>query len=274
MKTKREVEVLVLSDIHLGTYGCHAKELVRYLRTVQPKKIILNGDIIDIWQFSKWYWPKSHMKVIKELIKLLSNGIPIYYITGNHDDTLRKFTDFSLTNFHLIDKMVLTVGNRKAWVFHGDVFDVSIKYTKWLAKLGGKSYELLIVINSILNWFLAKLGKPKYSFSKRIKNSVKNAVKFIDDFESTAAELGIKNKFDFVICGHIHQPQNKTITTSKGSIQYLNSGDWIENLTALEFYDNQWHIYKYSEEEIDTDEEMEEVNIKDLKSAILNALAV
>src|SRR5688572_27441636 len=108
MKTHaiREIDILVLSDIHLGTYGCHAKELLKYLKTVKPKMVILNGDIIDIWQFSKKYWPKSHMKVIKKFVKYITNDIPVYYITGNHDEMLRKFTDFSLGSFHLRNELV------------------------------------------------------------------------------------------------------------------------------------------------------------------------
>ena len=53
-KKKRDVQVVVLSDIHLGTYGCHAEELLRYLKSIKPGKVILNGDIIDMWQFRKY----------------------------------------------------------------------------------------------------------------------------------------------------------------------------------------------------------------------------
>ena len=54
---KRKIEVAVISDVHLGTYGCQADELIAYLNSIQPKKLILNGDIIDIWQFKKRYFP-------------------------------------------------------------------------------------------------------------------------------------------------------------------------------------------------------------------------
>lgn len=267
---RRPIDLLVISDIHLGTYGCHAKNLVTYLKSVKPKKLILNGDIVDVWQFSKWYWPKSHMKVLKELVKMVAEGIPVYYITGNHDDVLRKFSDFSLSNFHLVDKLVLDMDGKKAWIFHGDVFDVSIRHTRWLAKLGGKGYELLIVLNRIVNGVLKMMGRPKYSFSKRIKNSVKKAVKFIGDFEKTAAQLAIQNGFDYVICGHIHQPQDRMIELPNGSVHYLNSGDWIENLTALEYYNNQWHLYRHTEEdELADDEEAGQIEMKDLHASIL-----
>lgn len=239
---------MVISDVHLGTYGCHAQELVQYLKSVQPGALVLNGDIIDIWQFSKRYWPKAHMQVLKEVVKLVAKETPVYYLTGNHDEMLRKFTDFELGNFHLIDKLVLDLDGQKTWIFHGDIFDASMIHAKWLAKLGGLGYDMLILMNSLINWVLKKLGREKMSFSKKVKNSVKRAVSYISDFEQTAAELAVEQGYDFVVCGHIHQPQMRIIVTDQGSVQYLNSGDWIENLTALEYHQGEWQIYTHPEE--------------------------
>ena len=128
--------MVVISDVHLGTFGCHAKELYDYLASIKPKKLILNGDIIDIWQFNKSYFPKNHLKVIKKIIDLTSKGTQVYYITGNHDEMLRKFSDTRMGNFSVVDKLVLELDGKKAWFFHGDVFDVSVQHSKWIAKLG------------------------------------------------------------------------------------------------------------------------------------------
>src|SRR6187402_31347 len=247
-KKKRDVELVILSDIHLGTYGCHAEELLRYLKTINPKKLILNGDIIDMWQFSKRYWPKSHMQVVKHITSLLTKNTKIIYLTGNHDEMLRKFAGFKLGSFHIDNKIVLKLNGKRAWIFHGDVFDVTMKHSKWLAKLGAVGYDTLILINSAFNWFRQKMGKEKYSFSKKVKDSVKSAVKFVNDFETTAADIAIDKGYQYVICGHIHQPVIKKVETAKGSITYLNSGDWIENLTALEYKDGSWEIYKYADD--------------------------
>jgi UDP-2,3-diacylglucosamine pyrophosphatase LpxH len=249
-KKKREVEILILSDVHLGTYGCHAEELLKYLKTIKPKKIILNGDIIDMWQFSKHYWPKSHMQVIKHITGLLAKNTKILYLTGNHDEMLRKFAGFKLGSFQIDNKVVLKLNGKQAWVFHGDVFDVTMQYSKWLAKLGAIGYDALIIINAIVNWCLAKLKRDKISLSKRVKDSVKGAVKFINSFETTAADIAIENGYDFVICGHIHQPEIKRIQTPKGEVTYLNSGDWVENLTALEFDGLEWRIYRYFDDTV------------------------
>jgi UDP-2,3-diacylglucosamine pyrophosphatase LpxH len=270
---KRKIEILVLSDVHLGTYGCNAKQLLRYLKGIKPKTVVLNGDIIDIWQFSKRYWPRSHMKIIKQLLSWMSKGVKIYYVTGNHDEMLRKFVGFKMGSLHIVNKVVLTLeDDKKAWFFHGDVFDVTMQHSKWLAKLGAIGYDTLILINMFANFISQKIfRKGKLSLSKRIKNSVKSAVKFINNFENTAADIGISNKYDYVICGHIHQPEIRKITNHHGSILYLNSGDWIENLTSLEYNNGEWQIYKYNEKELqeNIDEEEPELTNNQLFSNML-----
>lgn len=258
---KRKVELVVISDVHLGTFGCHANALNNYLKSIKPKTLILNGDIIDIWQFRKRYWPQSHMKVVQRIFKLLSNGTKVYYLTGNHDEMLRKFSDFKLGNMEILNKVVLELDGKKAWFFHGDVFDVTMKNSKWLAKLGGWGYDFLIMLNSSVNFLLNLFGRDKVSFSKKIKNSVKQAVKFIDDFETTAIDIAIEKKFDYVVCGHIHQPQIREVEHANGKTTYLNSGDWIENLTALEYNKGKWKLYHHIEtkHEKEDDELMAEI---------------
>jgi len=246
---KRKVDILVISDVHLGTYGCRAKELLIYLKSIKPQIVVLNGDIIDVWQFSKSYWPNSHMKVIKHLVSWMAKGVRTYYVTGNHDEMLRKFEGLKMGSLSIVNKVVLKLPDgKKAWVFHGDVFDVTMQHSKWLARLGAIGYDTLIVINSFFNFFSEKVFKKgKLSLSKKIKESVKSAVSFINNFEQTSADIGISNKFDFVVCGHIHHPEIRTIKNEEGSITYLNSGDWVENLSSLEYVDGNWSIYRYSE---------------------------
>ncbi len=250
-KLKRKVDILVLSDVHLGTYGCRAKELLHYLKEIKPKVVVLNGDIIDIWQFSKKYWPKSHMKVVRHIFSWIGKGVKTYYVTGNHDEMLRKFAGLKMGSFSIVNKVVLDLpDNKKAWIFHGDVFDVTMQHSKWLAKLGAVGYDTLIIINSLANFISEKVFKKgKISLSKKIKNSVKSAVKFINNFEQTSADIGISNQYDYVVCGHIHHPEIREISNEHGSIVYMNSGDWIENLSALECADGQWSIYRFNEQD-------------------------
>lgn len=272
---KRKLELAVLSDIHLGTYGCHAEEVLNYLSSIRPKILILNGDIIDIWQFRKRYFPKNHLKVIKKIISMATNGTKVYYITGNHDELLRRFTDIDLGNIQIIDKLILELDGKKAWFFHGDIFDATVQHSKWIAKLGGWGYDMLILINRFVNWWLVKFGKEKYSLSKKIKNSVKKAVKYINDFEQVAADLAIDQAYDYVVCGHIHQPQKLIRKNKNGSCLYLNSGDWIENLTALEYNTNRWKIYDYHSDKLKAffaDEDFKSMDYNELVNGIMVSL--
>ncbi|HTB06265.1 MAG TPA: UDP-2,3-diacylglucosamine diphosphatase, partial [Bacteroidia bacterium] len=268
---KRKVDVVVLSDVHLGTYGCHAEELNKYLKSIEPKRLILNGDIIDIWQFSKRYWPQSHMKVVKRIISLMAKGVKVTYITGNHDEMLRKFAGLSIGKMKIKNKTVLNLDNgKRAWIFHGDVFDVTMQHSKWLAKMGSVGYDLLIHINSLINAISVRMGRGKISMSKKIKDSVKSAVKFINNFEKIAADIGISNGYDYVVCGHIHTPEIREIHNDKGSITYMNSGDWIENLTALEYSQGGWKIFKYNDADfLHEDDEFVDPNQQELFNQML-----
>ena len=246
---KRSVDVVVISDVHLGTYGCHARELVAYLKSIAPNILILNGDIIDGWQFSKRYFPATHMAVIKEVLNLMTKGTRVFYITGNHDELLRRYTDFQLSNFTLTDKLVLEIDNKMTWIFHGDVFDNTTKGgAKFLAKLGSNGYGMLILFNRFVNFILKSFGREKLSISKKVMAEVNKMAK-IDAFEMIAAELAIEKKYDYVICGHIHQPQKRVVENEHGKVTYLNSGDWVEHLTALEYSQNEWKIFEYNEKD-------------------------
>lgn len=271
MKIKRKIEIAVISDVHLGTYGCHAKHLLTYLNSIDPKKLILNGDIIDIWQFSKRYFPKSHLKVIKKIMDMAASGVEIIYITGNHDEMLRKFSNTTIGNISIVDKVILDLDGKKGWFFHGDVFDVSIQNAKWLAKLGGYGYDLLTLLNRGFNWYLEKRGKERFSLSKKVKNGVKGAIKYVNDYEKTISDLAIENGYDYVICGHIHQPKMEYIENKHGKTMYLNSGDWVENFTALEYQFKRWKIYNFNNDKLApfvVDEDFEDIEIKDLIAAI------
>lgn len=243
---RRHLDVVVLSDIHLGTYGCRAKELLNYLRSIQPDMLILNGDIIDGWQFSKRFFPSSHMQVIRELMQFITNGSRVVYITGNHDEMMRKYTDLHIGQFTLVDKMVLEIDQKMTWIFHGDVFDNTTQGSaRMIAKLGSNGYGLLILFNSMVNGLLGFIGREKISISKKIMEGVNKAVAKVNDLEQIASTLAIKKNYDYVICGHIHQPALHTIENADGKVIYMNSGDWVEHMSALEYENKSWRLFEY-----------------------------
>jgi UDP-2,3-diacylglucosamine pyrophosphatase LpxH len=247
MASRRKVQVCIISDVHLGTYGCMAKELNQYLRSIDPDMLIINGDWLDIWNFGANYWPPEHTESLFIVFDFVRRGIPVYYLTGNHDDVMRRFSDYKLDTLELRDELFLELDGKTHWIFHGDIFDLSVNNkARWLAKLGGRSYDYLIRINRIINFAREQMGKEKIMLSKSIKDSVKKVVKKkVSDFEEIAIERGLKHGYDFVICGHVHKPQIREVVTEKASLTYLNSGDWVENLTALEYNDGEWKLFYY-----------------------------
>lgn len=278
MDTKRNVELVVISDVHLGTSGCQAGELLKYLKSIRPKTLILNGDIIDIWQFKKRYFPKSHLKLIKHLLGLASDRCTIYYITGNHDEMFRRFTGMKVGRLKIVNDLKLELDGQTSWFFHGDVFDVVMQHSKWLSKLGAIGYDTLVSLNTMVNWLLRQLDlnlKP-VSFSKKIKESVKGAVKYINAFEDTVATAAARKGADFVVCGHIHKPEIRTIKVGQQTVNYLNSGDWIENLTSLEYNEGEWRIFSFRNDFVDQPEtviadheKMIDFKVKDLFNNML-----
>lgn len=239
----RHLKLVVLSDTHLGTYGCHAKELLEYLKSIKPEILVLNGDIIDGWQFSKKYFPVEHNQIIYELMRMANNGTVIYYLAGNHDEFLRKFTPFKTGNIVLADQLSLKVDDQRCLFFHGDAFDLSVQCSPRLAKLGGFGYDTLIRINTWINSWRMFLGLPKVSIAHAVKRKFKSAMQYVSNFEMMAIQHGIQHKADVVICGHIHIPKIHKMKMLEQKILYLNSGDWIEHLSALEYNDGSWKLY-------------------------------
>lgn len=257
---KRTVDILVLSDTHLGTFGARAKTLLKYLNTIEPKMLIVNGDLIDIWQFTRLYFPKAHLDVLKKIMDFIRSGIPVYYLTGNHDNLLRKFTPLYLGNFQLIDELELEIGGQRTWIIHGDKYDKTIK-ARFPAIVGGTAYHCLIIADRLFNRFTGFFGIRPIRISKGLKDFSKRMAKKVNDFEQEALDLAIEQGYDSLICGHIHRYQMRTVTTEKGSIFYLNSGDWVENASSLEFNNGEWRIFRF-EVDFETNEvATEKVNL-------------
>ncbi|MBK3517426.1 UDP-2,3-diacylglucosamine diphosphatase [Carboxylicivirga marina] len=263
-KQVREVEAVVISDTYLGTYGCKANDIVNYLQSISTPILVLNGDIIDIWQFSKSFFPKSHLKVIRQIIKMMEKGTHVYYLTGNHDEHLRRFNGLKVGNLRIENKLILELDGKKTWIFHGDVFDVFMHHSKWLAKLGVIGYGMLTQINRFTNFALSILRLKKVSLSNDIKKPVKKGRNDITSkFELTVSNLAIEKQYDYAICGHIHWPEKKSLSNTHGQMCYLNRGDWVENNTAIEYYDGDWHLYHHSNEKVNNTASEEEQLVGD-----------
>lgn len=220
-----------ISDVHLCTKDCRADLLYDFLDAIKCDYLYLVGDIIDIWALRRrWFWPAFYNEVLHKLLKRARKGADVIFIPGNHDDFFRSFVGYQLGDIRVVENaMHETADGRKFLVMHGDEFDTVIKHHKWLAGLGSHAYRHLITLNRIVNAVRRWMGKPYWSFSGAIKRRVKQAVTFVNNFEQFLVREAHHRKVDGVICGHIHQPAMRDIE----GILYCNTGDWVENCTAL-----------------------------------------
>ena len=237
--SKKHYATIFLSDIHLGTRGCQADKLIDFLKQHSCDQLFLVGDIVDGWRMqSGVYWPQSHSNVIRRFLTYAKRDTEVIYVTGNHDEFLRRYSHVELGNLKIVDEYVHTTQDgKRLLVIHGDQFDVITRYHKWLAFLGDMGYNILLGANTYVNAIRRRLGYGYWSLSAWIKHRVKKAVNFISEFETAVAHQCNRLEYDGAICGHIHHAE---ISSLQG-VTYMNCGDWVESCTAL-VEDEQGHF--------------------------------
>ncbi len=231
MNTTRRYRTVWISDLHLGSIGCQADLLLDFLRSVECDTLYLVGDIIDGWRLKRsWYWPQAHNDVVQKILRKARKGTRVVYVPGNHDEFARDYAGLHFGGVEVQKEAIHeTADGRKLLVTHGDEFDAIVRYAKWLAMVGDGAYMFLLVLNSWLNRARTRLGFKYWSLSAYLKYKVKNAVKFIAEYEEAVAAMVEKRGLDGIVCGHIHHPETRQI----GKVLYCNDGDWVESCSAL-----------------------------------------
>lgn len=244
-RAKFSCRTVFLSDIHLGTPDCKANEVVEFLKHLRCEKLVLNGDIIDGWALRRGgKWSSRHSRVIRKILKMMEKeNTEVIYLRGNHDDILERFLPLAFGNLKVGKEHIhKTPDGKRYLVIHGDGFDSVSTNHRWLASLGSAGYDFLLKVNRVYNQWRAWRGKEYFSISKRVKARVKSAVSFVDQYEKLLQDLARFKKCDGIICGHIHTPEDKQVE----DLHYLNSGDWVESLTAIiEHHDGRMELVQY-----------------------------
>jgi UDP-2,3-diacylglucosamine pyrophosphatase LpxH len=227
----RRVRAAFISDVHLGTRGCQAELLLDFIKHVECDVLYLVGDIVDGWRLKGgWYWPQAHNDVVQKILRLARRGVKVVYIPGNHDEFARDYCGATFGGVRVVhDAIHTTADGRKLLIVHGDEFDGVVQYARGLALLGDWAYGAVLALNTWFNLARRKLGFGYWSLSAYLKNRVKNAVQFIDDFERAVADEARRRGADGVVCGHIHKAAIRDVD----GILYCNDGDWVESCTAL-----------------------------------------
>ena len=255
-----------ISDFHLGTRGCQSELLLEFIKHTQSEKLYLVGDIIDGWALKNtWYWPQSHNDVVQKILRKARHGAEVFYISGNHDEVMRGFVPVNFGGVSILNQVIHeTVDKKKYLVVHGDQFDGIIQCAKWLAMLGSITYDFLIYFNRYINFFRKKLGYEYWSLSNYLKFTVKNAVKFVSEYEKLVCNYAKQFKVEGIICGHIHHANMQ----SMNGIHYINDGDWVESCTALvEHFDGKLELINWTEKRKELFNETIDQNLKNFKIA-------
>ena len=255
-----------ISDFHLGTRGCQSELLLEFIKHTQSEKLYLVGDIIDGWALKNtWYWPQSHNDVVQKILRKARHGTEVFYISGNHDEVMRGFVPVNFGGVSILNQVIHeTVDKKKYLVVHGDQFDGIIQCAKWLAMLGSITYDFLIYFNRYINFFRKKLGYEYWSLSNYLKFTVKNAVKFVSEYEKLVCNYAKQFKVEGIICGHIHHANMQ----SMNGIHYINDGDWVESCTALvEHFDGKLELISWTEKRKELFNETIDQNLENFKIA-------
>jgi UDP-2,3-diacylglucosamine pyrophosphatase LpxH len=243
---KRHIDVLVISDVHLGTAACRAVELNAYLKSVEPAMVVLNGDIFDLWDFRKGFWPETHTKVIRRLLKFAAQGVPVHYVTGNHDGALRRYSALALGTINLVDRLELILDGRSHWFLHGDVFDHALGTSRLGGWIGTVGYNLAVSLDVGLKTVLHRVGMHPVSLAEMCKSKVPAARRHIARYEECCLRAAAARGHDAVVVGHIHVPCQRSELVDGCQVTYLNSGDWVDSLSALEYAEGAWRVVTWS----------------------------
>ena len=229
--TKIRLRSVFLSDVHLGSRDCRARELLQFLDTFEADYLFLVGDIVDFWSLRRsFYWPAEHNEVLRAILSKANEGTKVIYVPGNHDDNMREFCGSLFGNLSIRRKYVhATADGREFLVMHGDEFDTVVKCSRWLAQFGAWAYELMMRLNRSVNTCRRVLGMPYWSLATYLKLRLPKAVRYVAAFEHAAAQAARARKLHGIVCGHIHRPGMREID----GVLYCNDGDWVESCTAL-----------------------------------------
>lgn len=238
----RQPAIAVISDVHLGTDQCMAAELIGYLDSVQPETLIVNGDLFDMTHHNPRAWGPVHLGLIQRLLELAGAGTTVYYVTGNHDHLLRHYSGLVMGPVKLVDHLELELDDRRYLVTHGDIFDMMTCSSPWLRHVGGWLYERVMRCGNLFNRLRRILGLRPFSLASFVKQHIAGE-RFVRRFVEGAAAHAVRHGYDGIVCGHIHAPGTEFVATDEGEVEYLNSGDWVEHATALEYDAGAWRLH-------------------------------
>jgi len=252
-----KVRTLFLSDIHLGYPLCQAEKLLRFLDNIEFERLILIGDVLDIWHMDwnrKFLFHPVHRRVIKRFVDINKTKCPVTYVYGNHDNHMRELEYryfFGLQDLNFCEELSYKALNGKSYlVSHGDRHDL-INYGRahlLTRELGDFTNSLVLGFDKLQLGVRKSLGYPHWSLTNYLASKIRTRklksenMSFRQYFEKAVSKEAKARGFDGAICGHIHVPADKIIE----GIHYLNDGDWVQSSSALvETYNGELKLFHF-----------------------------
>jgi UDP-2,3-diacylglucosamine pyrophosphatase LpxH len=234
--SERDVRTLFVSDVHLGFRYAQPEHFLDFLLRFRPEQLFILGDFLDGWKLrSAWRWEPVYTRIFARLLHLAREGTELYYTPGNHDaflrcSEMRQIVENAGVRLRVQDEFLFQARDGRQFVVtHGDKFDVIECRYQWLSVATSLAYEPFLSCNWWTHRLLRRHGHSPYAMCAILKDKVKAFVRFLSRFEQELFQHARSIGCQGVICGHIHKPG---VVTS-GGMTYFNTGDWVENCTAL-----------------------------------------
>jgi UDP-2,3-diacylglucosamine pyrophosphatase LpxH len=209
-------EIVIISDIHLGSDVCQVDRLYKFLDKIQTQILIINGDLFDSWDFRRLR--KDHWKILKKL-RQLSDKIKVVWISGNHDGPAEMVSHLIGVDF--VNEYLVESGHKKMLVLHGDIFDNFISKYPMFTKFADKIYRLIQRYDRFHN--------NQYYYSNLAKRNSKTFLRCSEQIADRALQYCKDKNCDFVICGHTHA----VLTKASDMVEYYNCGCWTESVCSF-----------------------------------------
>ena len=226
----RSCRSIWISDLHLGTRRCKARELLEFLEQYEAENLYLVGDIVDGWVMGPtWHWSREQGAVVEKITAWHRLGVRVTFLPGNHDELSTDLAQALLGPIPIATELIhRTAEGRRMLVIHGHQFDGSLNPNRLLGMMGTQAYHAALRIDG---WCNAERVRGRATLMTAcVKDRINRTVRYLTDFgDRVVYKTARRHRADGVICGHTHKAQVRQV----GPIRYINDGDWVKSCTAL-----------------------------------------
>lgn len=210
--TGAKTDILIVSDIHLGTPVSRSRRLLAFLKESTCNTLILNGDIFDDLNFNRL--SQDDWALFDYLRELTATGRPhVVWIAGNHDVSPGVLS--RVIGIRVLNEYVFKWNGKRCLAIHGHQFDRFLYNNP--------------VIGTVASWvylFIQLIDSRQQRFSRWVKKMSKSWLRLAKEVAKGSSLYGkLLKRADYVFCGHTHREDH----TNEYGPEYWNSGCWTDS---------------------------------------------